>query len=441
MEAGAAQFEPVTTMVRLPFGLERLRRLPGMSLALADQALVSGANFLFVVAVARTAGLEEFGLFSLSLAVVYFTGGLANAILGLPISILLPERSAESIGPYLLRLESVNRWIAIALVGIAVVVGAVSGHWALALATAAACGARVAAEVHRRIAYALHDGARALLIDVAGNACLAVAAVVLLLWPMRLLDAPLAMTAVAACAMCGWVAGIVLNRHVLGGGPAEPLREVARRHWEFGRWGLGASLALWSASQLYPFLVAGFLGLRDVALLNGAMRLLGLANVLMQGIESYATPRLRRQLLTTDLPSYRRAWRGFAMLGCLLVTPLMAAAMLWPELILRVTLGPEFVGGGQVLRIVAATQLLGFLARLATVGLNALKEARPGFIGQVACALVTIAVGPMAVSRFGLHGAAWALLGNALINYLVVGMAFWLVLRRHAARAAGRTAA
>ncbi|MBA3687192.1 MAG: oligosaccharide flippase family protein [Planctomycetes bacterium] len=432
MDAGTAGIGAVTTEVRLPLGLDRLRRLPGMSLALADQALVSGANFLFIIAVARSAGIEQFGLFSLSLAVVYFTGGLANAILGLPISVLLPERASEAVAPYLARLERVNRWIAVALVGLAVVFGAASGLWAIGLATALACAARVASEVHRRIAYALQDGARALLIDVAGNACLAIAAVALLLWPTRSFDAPVAMTAVAGCAICGWAAGLMLNRSALGGVAPEDFRAVAGRHWEFGRWGLGASLALWSASQLYPFLVAGFLGLREVALLNGAMRLLGLANVLMQGIESYATPRLRRQLLTTDLRSYRSAWSGFATLGCLLVTPLMVAAMVWPEAILHATLGSEFVDGAQVLRIVAATQLFGFLARLATVGLNALKEARPGFLGQVVCAVVTVAVGPLAVSRYGLDGAAWALLGNALINCIVVGVAFWLVLRRKA---------
>jgi O-antigen/teichoic acid export membrane protein len=406
----------------LPVGLDRLRALPGVLLALGDQALASGANFLFVVAVARAIDLREFGLFSLAFAVVLFCGSLIHALVALPVSVLLPERTAASMLAYVAGLERVNRVVASILLLLAVPVAMITGEWQLAVATAVAVAARSAVECHRRVAYGLHDGVRALLVDVVGNIPLAASAVALLVAPQVMHHAWEAMAVLAGCSMTGWLAGTWLHRRAGLAGERLSLAAMAREHWNFGRWNLGGALALWGSSQLYPIL-----GLREVALLNGSMRLMGISNVVMQGIEAYSMPRLRRAHLADDPAGYLRCWRRMLLIGGLCLAPVTGVALLMPEQLLTTVLGAGFAGGGSILAIAAVLQLATFAARMLSVALNALKEPRPGFWGQTACAVLTVSVGPVVVAWWGIHGAALAVLGNALLVGCVLACSLWWV--------------
>lgn len=422
MVTGSMHFGP------LPAGLDRLRALPGVLLALGDQALASGANFLFVVAVARAIDLREFGLFSLAFAVVLFCGSLIHALVALPVSVLLPERTAAATLAYIAGLERANRAVASILLLLALPVALVSGEWQLAVATSVAVAARSAVECHRRIAYGLHDGLRALLVDVVGTIPLGAVAVALLLAPETMDHAWQAMAALAGCSILGWLAGTWLHRGAFRRDAGNlPLRALASEHWAFGRWNLGGALALWGSSQLYPFLVAGHLGLREVALFNGSMRLMGVSNVVMQGIEAYSMPRLRRAHLADDPDAYLRCWWRMLLIGGLCLAPVSAVALLAPEQLLTTVLGAGFAGGGSILAIAALLQLATFAARMLAVALNALKEPRPGFWGQTACAVLTISVGPVVVAWWGVHGAAYAVLGNALLVGCVLGCSLWWV--------------
>jgi O-antigen/teichoic acid export membrane protein len=415
----------------LPAGLERLRAVPGVALALGDQALASGANFLFVIAIARAIDLHSFGLFSLGFAVVLFCSSLINALVTMPVSVLLPERRGADLRSYIAGLERLNRLVALGLLLLAIPVGLVAGHWDLVLVTAVAVGSRAAVECHRRVAYATHDGLRALMIDLVANLPLLLVAMALFIVPQAMTHAWEAMAVLAGCSTLGWLAGVILHARAIIGMLRAPLRPLARAHWSYGCWALGGALALWGSSQLYPFLIAGALGLREVALFNGCMRLMGVSNVVMQGIESYATPRLRRTHLTGDHAAYLRCWAKLLLVGFLCLAPVTVVALAVPERLLALVLGPGFAGGGSILMIAALLQVATLVARMLSVGLHGLKEPRPGFWGQVACAVLTVSIGPLVVSWWGLHGAALAMLGNCLLVACVLAASFvWLMAKR-----------
>jgi len=64
----------------------------------ADQAIVSGTNFLFGVLVARFVGVDEFGLFTLAWLLVSFVSMLQNALILSPMMSIGPKvtRSNEA---------------------------------------------------------------------------------------------------------------------------------------------------------------------------------------------------------------------------------------------------------------------------------------------------------------------------------------------------------
>lgn len=413
----------------LPLGLERMRRLPSIVLAMADQAVVSGANFLVIVALARCVPVEDFGLFTLALSCVLFVCSLIYAVVDLPISVFAPERDREGAAAYLARLEMVHRILIPILLACAVPVGLWLGDWPLVIASAMAAALRMGVEYHRRVAYAAQDSLRALLVDGVSSGSLAVAALVMLAHPVTC-QAWHALAAMAATALAGWIIGFQAHRHMIAMRAPEPLQPVFRRHWGFGKWSLGGALAMWGASQLYPFLVAGFLGLREVAVLNGSIRILGVSNVLVQGIEAFTTPRLRKQIVDQDVRGFRMSMLLLFSIGIAVMLPFCALMMAWPREALLLFLGEKFTHGVVVMQIIALAQFFSFLSRLSSIGLNALKQPKPGFWSQLICAAVTMMAGPLIVRHGGLMGACLALLFNAIVLFLVTTGSFHRIFRR-----------
>jgi len=67
---------------------------------------------------------------------------------------------------------------------------------------------------------------------------------------------------------------------LVSGGPFWSLRanslslgDVARRHWDYGRWALGSSLAIWIPSNVYYFIVPAFAGVGQAGTLKALLNL------------------------------------------------------------------------------------------------------------------------------------------------------------------------
>jgi O-antigen/teichoic acid export membrane protein len=419
---------------RLPLGLERLRRFPSIVLAMADQAVVSGANFLAVIALARCISIEEFGKFTLAFSVMLFFSSLIYAVVVLPISVFAPEREAERAAAYFARLELTHRILIPGMLLLAIPAILLLQHWELIIAAALATSLRMGVEYHRRLAYALRDSLRALLVDGVAYGTLCLAAVLLLFRPFDC-GAAAALAVMAGAAGIGWAVGFCANRRMIAMDRPEALAPVAKQHWEFGKWNLGGAFAMWGASQLYPFLVAGILGLREVALLNGSIRILGVSNVLIQGIEAFTTPRLRKHLIDHDVARFKRALLKLFLVGMSAMLPLCLVMMLFPRAVLETVLGERFAHGEFVLQAIALAQLFTFLSRMSSIGLKALKQPKPGFWAQAVCAALTMLAGPMIVAHYGLKGACLALLANSSIIFLITALSFYnLLARRHVLR-------
>ena len=68
---------------------------------LNNQLLVSGSNFLSTILATRILGLEKFGIFSISLAIVLLTNNLLNATFLTPLLNISPKLSRVERGNYI----------------------------------------------------------------------------------------------------------------------------------------------------------------------------------------------------------------------------------------------------------------------------------------------------------------------------------------------------
>ena len=394
-------------------------RLPSAVLALTDQALISGANFAVSAAVARCATHDDFGRFSLGLTVAITLMGVHQALVLSPQAMLAPERSAMQAPSYQAALNRLHLAVMIGGLGIAAILASFGGPCRLVAATVAALACRMAAEHVRRSAYARTSSGGALVVDAVGYLPLAGAAIWLWLHPHALPpDAGLWM--LAGAGLLSWLFGSWLHRV---SAVADPLIEVALAHWRLGRVLLAATVVQWASDLVFVFLVAGMLGLHEVGLLHAARTLMNIGNVALNGIEAWGIPKLRHDLVTHGSAHFvRSSWRvGFLLVG--LVGLLAGLACLAPGAVMAQVFGEGFREAGWILAAFAGIFVLRAAARALSMALTAMKRPGAGFIGTCITAALTLGLGPLLVTHYGLVGAVATFAGNGAIMVIVFAVA------------------
>ncbi len=399
-----------------------VRRLPSVGVALGDQALISGANFLLVLGLAHCTDMAGFAVFSLAYGVLVFLAGVHQAFLLSPMAILLPERSPADQAAYLATLERCHHLGVLAAIAAVPLLLAIPHYGPLVALTALAGACRLAQEFERRVAYARMDSPGALYIGLAGGLPLLVGAIWCLQWAPPI-TAELGMAMLIVCALVAWLIGRRLHAPIRAA-VHQPMREVLAEHHRHGKW-MVMSIAIQSGTDLfYPFLIGAYLGLEKTALLMAARSIMNAGNVALNGIEAYAAARLRVVWLSGDRPAFRRASARLAvLLGVTIGIPCLAA-MLFPSFLVRLLLPPGYEEGAWILVALSGIFLLRALSRQCALMLMAMKILHAGFIAVCINAVVTVLCGPAIVAHYGLPGAVAALALSVVI--LIIVQIWWL---------------
>lgn len=409
-----------------------LRRVARVVGAFSDQAMVSGGNFLLMVAVSRCADPADFARFALSYTVAIFVGCLHLALILQPLGMLLPERTGTIRSTYLATLARLHGNLGLIALGVAAVSAWLADTPALIAWTAAATLARLPQEYQRRVAYALNQPQRAFAIDAATYLPLVAAAIALItLQPQA--GATLGLVLLTIGNLFGAAVGARLNAGDTATTPGA-LRPVLHEHWAVGHWLVWGALLAGVADHLHPFLIAGMLGLHETALLAAARSVTGIGNVAINGFDAYAGPRLRQVAVNGGLPALRSSSTriGAVLLGTLLVV--CVPVFLAPEWLMSVIYGEAYRDGWWLLVAMAAIFLLRGLNKLFALVLLALKRPKRGFLAVAINALVTLVAAPMLVQAYGLAGVVVALASNAVVIAIVLGYGVyrsWQQAREH----------
>jgi O-antigen/teichoic acid export membrane protein len=300
------------------------------SLAVTDQGLFAGSNFLLNVLLARWLSSGDYGAFAVAYAAFLLLGQVHTALLTEPMLVFGPGKYAGQFREYV--------WVLL------------RGHFALTLP----CAVLLAAlgVILDRMSW-----------TTAGHACLALSVAgpfMLLLWLTRRAFYVQLQPAWAAAGgtlyflvlVCGvfWTARVRLLSPasaflIMGAGslavsallilrlrpqqPAEPtaLRAAARDHWDYGRWALASAGASWFQGNIYFALLPAWVGLEEA---GGLRALINLSNPAVHTTMALAV------LL---LPAFVRKGRQGGMasinrtlvraLGLFVVGSALYAALLW----------------------------------------------------------------------------------------------------------------
>ena len=245
-------------------------------LAVADQSLFSGANFIVNILLARWLSANEYGAYSLALAVFLLFSALHSAILIEPMMVFGSSKYSAGFARYLAVLLNGHFLIMIPGCAILYVVALAlrrfysSQAWTAFLGVAFAASAILLFWLVRRVFYVLLQPSWGVLSGA--------------LYLVFLLSAVFALqrtnhlsptSAFLAMGAAGLLASFVLLLRFVPAwrlAPAGPrLQEAAVQHWRYGRWAMASAVIGWFPGHVYYALLPAWLGLEGAAGLRALM--------------------------------------------------------------------------------------------------------------------------------------------------------------------------
>ena len=401
--------------------------------ALFDQGLVSGANFLTNVLLARGFGIREYGVFALAWIAVLFANSLQYALIVTPMMSIGPKQLEEDRKSYygaVLVQELVFAFSAAFLMYVSV---RLSIHfypqWGisdLALPLSWATLAYLLQEFLRRYFFCTRQSARALITDSVSY----LTQLPMIFWIANSHTGKLStvLWVIAATSAIGFLVCVRWYEQVRF--TADSVRSVFLRHWRMSRWLVPTAFMQWGAGNLFLMAAPLYYGAAASATIRAANNIVGVAHVWFLGLDNVVPAEAARQLRHNGLEGMMRyvkrvmyRWGGVT----LAFTSIVAA---FPTFWLKLAYGGKYSSDGSVLRLYALLYIFIFVSGPLRAGLQALEYTAPVFWAYPAMiAFSVLLAGPMA-RGLGLNGVMIGMCATQLIAQSLVGSAFLIRVRK-----------
>ncbi len=259
------------------------------SLAVLDQALFSGANFIVNILLARWLPPEEYGAFAVAMSIFYLLASLHTAVITEPMMVFGAGKYREHFKKYLGMLLW-GHWAVSALIALALGISALffikrgspMGEALLGLAVASPF--LLLLWLTRRACYTNFKQGWA--VGASGINLLATLLGIILLWKVGTLST---LTGIVALGVAAGVASFMLTSfhlrpQVVGYSGNPTPRMVLVDHWGYGSWNLTGVIAYWASGQILMLLIPIFLGLSASATIAAIWNLYRPVGLLTQSL-------------------------------------------------------------------------------------------------------------------------------------------------------------
>jgi O-antigen/teichoic acid export membrane protein len=375
--------------------------------ALIDQAVVSGANFLVSIQVARALDARGLALYSLASATMLGLSSVHRSLISQPMNIRgATEDEAHRFWRYM-AMVAIQWWMLplVALTAALVGVFFFPGWWLITGMVVFLC-AFCLQDIARRFYYSGQGIGKALPGDIVtyGGQLLALLA----LWLFDCVNIVNVFWAMSVPVVAGqWM----MHRQICRdhpqpkpAGQATP-HELLRDHWDLSKWIVLSQLVYIGASQLIPFQLATFATPQDVASYHAANTLMNALNIVRLTMGNYLPARAAAVLARGGRDGLRDyllqlgwMWIGLSSIGFLVL-------LVSGESLIDLLFGGKYQGAKVILAAMAAIHLLSISSLITAAGAQVLQITRSIFTTNTVAMALAWLVGPPLISRFGLWGA------------------------------------
>ncbi|MDQ2997595.1 MAG: oligosaccharide flippase family protein, partial [Chloroflexota bacterium] len=327
-------------------------------IALIDQALVSGINFVTAVVVARSLAPTSYGYYALLFAALLFINGLQTALITGPLMVIGPRQRTEQRAGYMNSLWVVQLLGCLAA-GLAIVGLMVFGRYFTSSLAAPVSILPVLVVV---ISYLAQEFARRALFcdrDSFGGICIDIISYggqflwIIMLIVLQRLTLETVLWAMGLTSFAASLFGLARMRVTMRAVSRADLLSTCSKHWEYGRWLMSGNLAHWGATQFYIFVVAGLLSPAATGLFAAGRNLLGFTNPFLLGLENFVPATMTRRLINDGVDALEHWTNRFRLFSMALVGGYCLLAALFAEPLIHLLFGSKYNGAGLAVPIIA----------------------------------------------------------------------------------------
>ncbi len=410
-------------------------------LAILDQGVFAGSNFVISILLARWMAPEQYGSYAVAFAVFLFILNFHQALMMEPMLVFGSSVYRDCLRGYLKALLFIHSGMSIVIVllmGIAAGVALQLGH------ANGLPGAFIG------VAFAVPSG--------------------LLFWLIKrtfylnLSPAPSAAAAVLYCALTmGGLAGvykhgllspltalllmafgslvgsavllIYLGLRLPSSKDAPGVVEIWRRHWGYGRWALGANAMMWIPINMFYPLVSRFSGLAQAGELKALMNFAAPMLQTCAALSSLMLPYSARVLAERGSAGVSIVLRRMTVLcvGCAI--PYWLVLLLFSGPAFRALYSGRYAEVVYLLPVVALVSLFGSAFFGPSIVLRSMESPRLVFAAVTVSSCVAVAVGIPLTRALGVTGAVWSMALSEALAFVAA-----VVFLRRKARKSAETA-
>jgi O-antigen/teichoic acid export membrane protein len=420
-------------------------RVRHVGYSIADQALAVGGMFLANVALARTQSKGEYGIFALSYSLFTFLAGLHNGAILETYTVYGSGRYRSRFTEYAWLLWRSNAWMGLVLTA---TIGIAWGvlYWAkpplaspTILGLALACGFLLTGSFVRRTFYIRRRP------DLAARFSLVFFAMcTALLWlaiRVRLLNGftVFAITAVA------WIIAGVFLAHELPGRTAARVSFTEgepgywSEHWKYSRWVLVTALVFQLTNQMYYWLSAAILSVKETGDLRAMINLVGPVDQVLIAMSFLVLPMMSRRAAVRGVAGLLPVWKAYCA-GSVVITGGFAACVnLFGKSVMHFLYAGKFDDVAPLLGLLALLPVVMSIGNSMNNAIKSFEKPKFVFYAYVCSGSTTVLLGIPLVTHFGLRGVVYGLLLSAVLYTASLGaFLLWIVFSKNVEGSQGR---
>lgn len=410
-----------------------VRRLPMMgkgSMAILDQGLISGSNFLIGILLARWLAPEQYGAYALTFSIFLLFSLLQQSLILEPQSVLGPADFAENLRGYLgalLWLQTGFASLMVLVLGVSAWIGRDMG-WSAGLVGALA-GVTIA--VPCLLLFWLVRGACYVKVSpqiaVQGSLlyCLLVTSLLFVTYHRGLMSPFVAFLLMGLGALVTSAFLLIRLKPSLRLNKGRmKLSTVSRRHWVYGRWALASAVVTWLPWNVYYSVLSHYYGLEEAGALRAIMNLFLPLGQTLTALSLLLHPIVARKLrgqgragVLRQAPKIMCLYAAGAILYWAVVIP-------FRQPIFRFLYKGHYADVTFLLPWVALASIFWFAAYAPPITLRAVQAPSSVFIVYSAASILTVLIGIPATRAYGLRGA---ILGASLSSVMALAVGLHLV--------------
>jgi O-antigen/teichoic acid export membrane protein len=202
-----------------------------------------------------------------------------------------------------------------------------------------------------------------------------------------------------------------------------------KTNWRYSRWLLFGRLFGVASYLVIPWMIAFQLGDSETALFAKAMNIIGISTVFVSGLNNYFQPTTVHAYHNGGPSALRTKLARNAALFLTVLGGLCIVYFFLGESLMRFVYRTNHPEQGKVTLILGINVLAYSLAIVAGNGLAALKSSVANFWAEFGNFIASIGVGLLVLPRYGLAGAAAAILIGSAASTVITSLLLWWQLR------------